>query len=62
MSDSYWIIEWRYPASLGSPAGEWQPVTGATPSRHKEGAETYRERSYYEYRLSEFVRAPKEGR
>lgn len=60
MSDSYWIIEWRYPASLGKPATEWQPVTSATPARYKEAAETYRQREYYDYRISKFARLREE--
>lgn len=55
MADSYWIIEWRYPASYGKPASEWQLVN-STPFNSREGAESYNQRSYYEYRISEFIR------
>jgi hypothetical protein len=54
--DEYWIVEWRYPASIGTPAADWQAVD-SLPFRHKKAAEKYPKRSYYEYRLSRFERA-----
>ena len=54
--DRYWIVEWRFPASLGKPPSEWQAVN-SPPCRHLELAKRYPQREYYDYRISEFVRA-----
>ena len=53
--ERYWIVEWRFPASNGKPAWAWEPVE-RTPYAIKEMAEAYPVRSFYEYRISEFVR------
>ena len=62
--DSYWIVEWRYPASLGKAASSWMPCD-MPPCRYEEAARNYPQRNYYEYRISEFQRRasdPKGGK
>jgi len=54
-NDSYWILEWRYPAGLGKPASSWMPCD-MIPSRYKDAAERLQQRPYYDYRMSEFTR------
>ena len=53
--DSYWIVEWRYPSSLGKPPSSWMPVE-MTPGRYEEATKRHDQRGYYEYRISEFRR------